>query len=342
MGKVFTITTPESELQTHWFSSAEYFEGRGEVEFTFDPKLKPFLLQLKERFTTFRLKEAIQLKSSFAIRMLELLRQYEKLGERVIEIWKLRKFLGIGEDQYKLYADFKKRVILSAQKELTAKTNISFDFEEIKNGHAVDKLRFMIRHIKREALPPVEVSVSSLAADPELQRLLQILPEAYREKDSIRKLLSVYLKKSGFDFVARNIEYANEGSNAVKPGANISKGSNYRNYLAKALNGDFGLPHKEDKETKKEAEESARRKAQEEATAQKQWLEQSQNKKENHERARVFQQSLPPEALEQLKAEAFSRLDAQHQEMVKRKATGSEMMLRIMMDKISLERMKIF
>jgi hypothetical protein len=44
---------------------------------------------------------------------------------------------------------------------------------------------------------------------------------------------------------------------------------------------------------------------------------------------------------QQLKSEAFSRLDPKHQEMVNKKAIGSELMLKVMIDKISLERMKI-
>ena len=178
---------------------------------------------------------------------------------------------------------------------------------------------------------------SELPENEKLKKLIALLPQDYQEKESILKLLRTWLEKQTFDYIARNIEYANDSSNAVKPGTNLGKGSNYRNYLAKALIGDFGLSHKEDMETKKKAEEDAKRKSQEEAAAQKQRLEQAQREKENHERARVFQQSLSSEALEQLKAEAFSRLDSQHQEMVRRKAPGSEMMLKIMMDKISLE-----
>lgn len=334
-------------LNVSWLSSTKYTEGSGIIELCFDPSLKPFFLQLKARFTNYRLKNVIQLKSQFSIRIYELLKQYERLGQRLFTLTELRSILGIDEGQYKLYADFKRKVILVAQEELANKTDISFKFEEIKIGHGVGQIRFFIKSKTREKaqIAEAEMVVPVLQEEKpkseEFDQLIALLPKDYREKESVCKLLKTWLEKQNFDYVARNIEYANKGSNAVNPWANLGKGSNYRVYLAKALAGDFGLPHREDNEAKKKAEIEAKHKAQEKAAAEKQRQEQVQSEKENHERARVFQQSLPPEALEHLRAEALSRLDPQQQEIVKRKGPGAELMLKIMMDKISLERMKI-
>ncbi len=352
LGKVFTIQLSDSLLQTHWISSAHYHEGKGTVEFCFDPQLKPFLLQLKERFTTFKLREVVQFKSSFTIRMYELLKQYEKIGNRTFDVQALRNLLGIEDLQYRLYADFKKRVILVAQEELSEKSDISFSFEEMKIGHAIGKIKFIISTKLREqpAIPdilpsdfpfPKNMKSAEILENPELLKLFETIPGEFRKKESVRKAVISAFEQHGFDLVMRNIVYANEKSNAVKPGMNSGKGSNYRVYLSKALEGDFGLPYKEDKEVKEKAAEDARREAQKEATARKQKLEQAQNEKENHERARVFQKSLSTEALEHLREEAIFRLDPKHQEMVRKKAVGSELMLKVMMDKISLERMKI-
>ncbi|MBF0503446.1 MAG: hypothetical protein HQM09_25250, partial [Candidatus Riflebacteria bacterium] len=156
------------------------------------------------------------------------------------------------------------------------------------------------------------IHVSQVSETPEnedLKRLIALLPQDHREKESLRKLLTTWLSKQPFDYVARNIEYSNDSSNEVNPGANLDKGSNYRNYLAKALSGDYGLSHKEDKEVKNKAKEQTNQKARAVAIAEKQQLEQVKNEQENYDRAQIFQQSLAPEALEQLKAEAFSRLN---------------------------------
>ncbi len=343
--KVLVLKTEDETLQTHWLSSAKYIKGEGIVELKFDSEIKPFLLELKKRFTNYPLRYALRLRSQFSIRIYELLKQYEKLGNRLFEVSELRRILGIGKDQYRQYTDFKKRVILVAQAELVEKTDLSFEFEELKMGHSVGQIRFII---KTKPLDVAQImALEDFPATPilqengDLEKLMALLPKDYQGKDSLRKMLKTWLEKQTFDYVARNIEYANDGSNAVKPGVSLGKGSNYRVYLSKALTGDFGLPHKEDKETKKKAEAEIKRKAQEEAHTQKQRQEQVNKEKEDQEKARAFQQSLSHEALEQLKAEAFSRLPPEQQTLAKRKALGSEITLKFMMNKISLERMKV-
>ena len=85
----------------------------------------------------------VKLKSSYAIRIYELLKQYEKLHERTFLLTDLRKMLGV-EDIYPAYGNFKQRVLVSAQKELKKKTDITFEIEEIKSGRRVTKIKFLI------------------------------------------------------------------------------------------------------------------------------------------------------------------------------------------------------
>ncbi len=146
MSRVLEIKDIEEKrlLQISWLSSAEYLFGEGVVELSFDPKLKPYLLKLKEAFTIYNLQSVIKLRSSYAIRFYELLKQYEKIGSRKFKLNELKDILGIGKKEYKLYGDFKRRVILPAQKELKEKTDIYFEFEEIKKGRKVVELIFYI------------------------------------------------------------------------------------------------------------------------------------------------------------------------------------------------------
>ncbi|MDP2364071.1 MAG: replication initiation protein, partial [Ignavibacteria bacterium] len=72
IGRVFTIHSPTGKLQISWLSSAEYQDGKGAVSLKFDSKLKPFLLQLKERFTKYHIEQVMHLKSSYSIRIYEL------------------------------------------------------------------------------------------------------------------------------------------------------------------------------------------------------------------------------------------------------------------------------
>lgn len=343
LSKVLILKKEESTLQTHWLESVEYFDGQGKVAMSFNPELKPFLIQLKNNFTKYNLKYAIHLKSMFSIRIYELLKQYEKIGHREFLLPELRSHLGVKDGEYPLYGNFKAKVLVVAQKELNARTDICFDFEEFKFGRSVGKIKFLIKSksLQEVELAQAEIVPTVSVQDQEFERLATLLPQDYREKESLRKLLKTWLGKKDFDYVARNIEYANDGSNAVKPGASTGRGSNYRAYLSKALVGDFGLPYKEDNEAKSKAAEEAARKAREEAKAQKSLEEQKEREREDNERARVYQENLSPEALETLQAEAVSRLTAEQCELLNKKTPGANMMLKMAMNKICLERMKI-
>jgi plasmid replication initiation protein len=150
MTKVFTIKKKNSTLKISWLSSAEYFRGDGMIELCFDPKLKPYFLQLKENFTSYKLTNVIQLKSYYSIRLYELLKQYQKLKERAFDLDELRDILGIEKNKYKQYGSFKQKVLKVAQDELRKSTDIDFDFKEIKKGRKVAGIKFIINHKKKE------------------------------------------------------------------------------------------------------------------------------------------------------------------------------------------------
>ena len=138
------IIKEDSILKIKWLSSAEYFND-GNIELCFDTKLKPYLLQLKDRFTKLNLDKVITFNSNYSCRIYELLKQYESIGERTIIIEALRTMFCIEPEEYKLYGDFKRKVILQAQKEINNNSDICFDFEEIKTGRKVTSIKFIIK-----------------------------------------------------------------------------------------------------------------------------------------------------------------------------------------------------
>ena len=76
--------------QATWIASAEYHWNEGLVEICLAPALMPYLLDLKKNFTTVALKYAIGMKSTYAVRIYELLKQYQGIGSRVVSIADLR------------------------------------------------------------------------------------------------------------------------------------------------------------------------------------------------------------------------------------------------------------
>lgn len=147
LSKVIEIRTGDELIQISWLSSAIYNKNKGTIDMRFDPLLKPFLLELSNKFTSYKLANVIKLKSTYAIRIYELLKQYEEIKERTISLENLRYYLGV-LDVYINYANFKQRILVPSQEELNKKTDISFKFEEIKLGRKVQKIRFIIKSKK--------------------------------------------------------------------------------------------------------------------------------------------------------------------------------------------------
>ena len=148
MQKVFEVRIDKKVIQVAWLSYVAYNETEGSIDIRFDPFLRPYLLELKREFTSYKLENVVQLKSTYAIRIYELLKQYEKIQERTFLLKDLRKLLG-AEDIYPAYGNFKQRVLMPAQKELKAKTDISFNLEEIKAGRRVTKIKFIINLLNK-------------------------------------------------------------------------------------------------------------------------------------------------------------------------------------------------
>jgi plasmid replication initiation protein len=153
VGKKLQVVEDDGKhfIQMAWLSGVKYSTGEGIVEFQFSPYLKPYLLQLKESFTKYQLQNVIAIKSGNAIRLYEILKQYEKIGWRRVSIIELKKMLGMKGTEYKRYNDFKRKVIIASQKEIAEKTDIRFTFEEIKTGRKITSLKFIIQSQTRRA-----------------------------------------------------------------------------------------------------------------------------------------------------------------------------------------------
>lgn len=236
MTRVLEIQEPGRLLQTNWVSSADYIDGTGMVKLTFDPLLKPYLLQLKGNFTSCKLEMLLSFKSQYTMRMYTFLKQYERLKEREIELEQLREILGLRKDIHAAYRNFKANVLKPIQKELAEKSDLYFEFEEIKYGRGVGAL--LIQIFTRNLSLPAEVT---LAPAPEkiiqpdvietslLEKLLLLVPEPHRSKKTVYTVLTIFEKQKGFEYVKRNIAYSNE--KAAK---------SYAGFLSNALKEDWG------------------------------------------------------------------------------------------------------
>ena len=172
-------------LFANWVSSAEYQKGEGIIALSFSPKLKPYLLQLKNAFTSYRLSNILSLKSSYSIRLYELMKKWQHLGSWTCSIENFKEKVGVESEKYPRYANLKARVLNPAIEEVNEKTDLFISIKEIKKGRSVEKIEFIIRHT-----PEKEIQVPPLEKDPapakefnvtnELRTRLNKLAEGYQ------------------------------------------------------------------------------------------------------------------------------------------------------------------
>ena len=146
-----------SFLMLNWVASAEYKEGEGIVEFEISNKLRPFLLEAQKKFLKYKLENILSLRSSYSIRMYEILKdwfemysRYGNKAEKIIPLDELRQMLEIPKSY--IYGMLKKRILEKAKAELVEHTDVVFDYKEIKTGRKVTHLHFYIRENPNKAL----------------------------------------------------------------------------------------------------------------------------------------------------------------------------------------------
>jgi len=149
MSKVFEIETDTGWLIMSWFSSIEYKSNSGLIECSFDPKLKPYLLQIKDNFTAYTLASVLPMKSSYSIRIYELLKQYENIGSRVFNLDELQDLLKVPVS-YRVWRDFVKRVLEPAKKEINQHSDIKISYDPVKTGRKITAVSFKIASISSE------------------------------------------------------------------------------------------------------------------------------------------------------------------------------------------------
>lgn len=126
----------ERVLDARWVSSVAYVEGSGLIQLQFGGVIVPYITRLEENFTSYKLKSVAQMTSAYAIRLYELLMQWEKIGKREVELQGLKNMLGVG-GEYSALKDFKKYVLDLAVTQVNEFSDLEVRYENIKFGRRV-------------------------------------------------------------------------------------------------------------------------------------------------------------------------------------------------------------
>jgi len=235
MGQFVSITqspVPGEKLPRglicHWISSMEKNPNDKSITFSFDPKLRPYLLGLSRNYFAFHTLHAFNLDSAYSIRLYQWAKSREFLRRpQQVEVQDLRHFLGtveidsdgvITKESLKRYNDFKKVALQPAVREINKKTDINIAFHELKQPGTKIICAIIFSITMKEGAEPVFID-AEFRAQPELPlqdtpieetvdeeaKMLNHIKEAYQlNNDQVTRVQS-YIAESGMQYVVDKI-----------------------------------------------------------------------------------------------------------------------------------------
>ena len=140
----FCIETKEKVLFANWLDSnfTEIDINNNTITLKLSDRLKPFLLNLKENFTSFQLGYTLNFKGKYTYRLYEYLHSFE--NQRVylfpIELFEEK----ICDNKYKSITDIERWVLNKAIKEINEFSDITISYRKIKTKRKTTHLYFEI------------------------------------------------------------------------------------------------------------------------------------------------------------------------------------------------------
>lgn len=132
---------------TSLISSAKHEEGSGTLIIKIDPDLKPYLLAIKGEetpFTKYIIKNILKLNGSYAIRLYEILKQWEKARVKMFETQHLKEMLGAEAESYNRFDNFERVVLKPAKIEINNHTDLFIIYRKVKTGRRISHIEFEI------------------------------------------------------------------------------------------------------------------------------------------------------------------------------------------------------
>ena len=145
----FTIVDDDGELvKSRWVQDVKYLPSENSIEISLSRVVvreTTRLDGLKQFFTSYTLEQTSLLKSTYSVRMYEILSQWLSAKKTpVFHIEKFRQQLGIGVNEYSRMHQFKERVLENAINEINKKTDLTVKYEQVKSGRNIIGFSFKV------------------------------------------------------------------------------------------------------------------------------------------------------------------------------------------------------
>lgn len=147
----------DEETLLRWIEKPYINKSDGIIKIKLDNDMKPFLLQLKENFTSYELIWTLHFKSKYTIRLYELIKSihFHELEEytREYDIDELRRLMGA--ENYNTWQRLKDRALAPAIREINEYSDKTVIMNPIRKGRNIAKVRFTIS--SKDSLAAAEI-----------------------------------------------------------------------------------------------------------------------------------------------------------------------------------------
>lgn len=140
-----------TESTVSWIGDAEISPGTATVKIKFHKQMAPFLFELREKYTQYKLQNVLAFKGKYTIRLYEILRSHitQKMldegreSDIMMPIESLRDTLMVSS--YPRWADFDRFIIRKSVMEINQYADdIHVDYRPIKKGKSIASVNFVI------------------------------------------------------------------------------------------------------------------------------------------------------------------------------------------------------
>lgn len=132
-----------SETLFRWIQTMNMNKKSGIIKIELGTGIAPYLLQLKNRYTSYELLHTLAMKSQYSIRLYELLKSYEYQHKKVFNIDELKKTLAA--ENYELFGDFKRKVLDISMREINSLSDLNITYKPIKESRRYAEIEFTMK-----------------------------------------------------------------------------------------------------------------------------------------------------------------------------------------------------
>lgn len=142
--KSFFLTLEDgTETTISWLNKVWIDKGSGKIRVRLDDDLQKYVTGLYTNYTQYELLCTLPMRSTYSIRIYELLKSYAFTKHHAFNLEQLKKTLGC--EHYTRFPDFRRKVLEIAVKEINTYTDLEISWHPVTKGKKVIEIDFSIK-----------------------------------------------------------------------------------------------------------------------------------------------------------------------------------------------------